>query len=90
MKIIYALFDKNGELLVCLKGKEYIAPISSNVIFYDQKEDLKTDDFVAIAFVSKVTYHMYSVSNDVLHVNCELVDDLTEKDKSDLLKYNQL
>ena len=90
MKIIYALFDKDGELLVCLKGKEYIAPISSNVIFYDEKENLKTDDFVAIEFVGKVTYHMYSVSNDVLHVNCEIVDELTEKDESDLLKYNQL
>ena len=80
MKIIYALFNKDGELLVCLKGNEYIAPISSNVIFYDKKEDLKTDDFVAIdcvaiEFVGKVTYHMYSVSNDVIHVNCEIVED---------------
>ena len=87
MLVNYELYDKGGDALMSLQGKKYIAPIGSDVCFHDDEISLKEKDQVALLFNSKVTSHVYYIDEDTLWVNCEVIEDLTEKDESDLLKY---
>jgi hypothetical protein len=89
MLVNYELYDKEGEALMSLQGKEYIAPVGSDVCFHDDEISLKEKDQVALLFNSKVTSHVYYIDEDTLWVNCEVIEDLTEKDESDLLKYHK-
>ena len=88
MLVSYELYDKDGEPLMFLEGKEYIAPIGSNVIFYDYVSE--GEEFVSVEFVGKVISHQYNVSSDSLCVDCETVQDLDEYDDSNLVKYHEL
>ena len=86
MLVSYELYDKEGEPLMYLEGKEYIAPIGSNVIFYDYVSE--GEEFVSVEFVGKVISHQYNISSDSLCVDCET--DLNEHDHSELKKYHEL
>ena len=86
MLVRYELYDKEGEPVMDLEGKEYIAPIGSNVIFYDYVSE--GEEFVAVEFVGKVISHLYNVTSDTLYIDCET--DLDEHDDSNLVKYHEL
>ena len=88
MLVSYELYDKEGEPLIHLEGKKYIAPIGSNVIFYDYISE--GEEFVSVEFVGKVISHQYNISSDSLCVDCETVRDLYEYDDSELKKYHEL
>ena len=88
MYVSYELYDKEGEPVMDLKGNKYIAPIGSNVIFFDDVEE--GEEFVAVEFVGKVISHLYNVTSDTLYIDCETVRDLDEYDDSNLVKYNKL
>ena len=88
MLVSYELYDKEGEPLMFLEGKKYIAPIGSNVIFYDYISE--GEEFVSVEFVGKVISHQYNISSDSLCVDCETVRDLYEYDDSELKKYHEL
>ena len=88
MYVSYELYDKEGEPLMFLEGKEYIAPIGSNVIFYDYVSE--GEEFVSVEFFGKVISHQYNISSNSLCVDCETVQDLNENDDSILVKYNKL
>ena len=90
MKVTYELYDKDCESLMTLEGKEYIAPIGSEVIFYDDQEDVKGHFLVSVEFISIVMSHSYYIDEDTLYINCEPVQDLSEHDESQLRKYNKL
>ena len=88
MYVSYELYDKEGEPLIKLEGKEYIAPIGSNVIFYDKIQ--KDKEFVAVDFVGKVISYQYCIDSDEICIDCEMIDELTKKEELDLLKYHEL
>ena len=88
MLVTYELYDKEGEPLMDLEGKEYIAPIGSNVIFSDDAR--AGEEFVCIEFVGKVISHQYNIELDTLCIDCEINQDLTEHDDSNLVKYHEL
>jgi hypothetical protein len=90
MKVTYELYDKEGEPLMRLEGNEYIAPIGSEVIFYDDQEDVKGHFLVSVEFVSIVMSHSYYIDEDTLYINCEPIEDLSEHDESQLRKYNKI
>jgi len=90
MKITYELYDKDCEPLMTLEGKEYISPIGSDVYFIDEQEDTKKQVYICVEFTSIVTSYSYSIHEDTLHVNCELIEDLSEHDESQLRKYNKI
>ena len=86
MLVSYELYDKEGEPLMFLEGKKYIAPIGSNVIFYDYVSE--GEEFVSVEFFGKVISHQYNISSDSLCVDCET--DLNEHDHLMLKKYHEL
>lgn len=86
MLVIYELYDKEGEPLIKLEGKEYIAPIGSNVIFYDKIQ--KDKEFVAVEFVGKVISYQYCIDSDEICIDCET--DLNEHDHLRIEKYHEL
>ena len=86
MLVSYELYDKEGEPLMDFEGKEYIAPIGSNVIFCDDAQE--GEEFVGVEFVGKVISHLYNVTSDTLCIDCET--DLNEHDHSRLKKYYEL
>ena len=86
MLVSYELYDKEGEPLMDLEGKEYIAPIGSNVIFCDDAQ--QGEEFVGVEFVGKVISHLYNVISDTLYIDCET--DLNEHDDLRLEKYHEL
>jgi hypothetical protein len=88
MLLTYELYDKEGEPLMDLKGKEYIAPIGSNVIFSDYAADSK--EAVSIEFVGKVISHQYNIELDTLCIDCEINQILTEHDDLRFVKYHEL
>ena len=88
MYVSYELYDKEGEPLMDFEGKEYIAPIGSNVIFCDDAQE--GEEFVGVEFVGKVISHLYNVTSDTLYIDCETVQDLDEYDDSSLVKYHEL
>ena len=88
MLVIYELYDKEGEPLMSMLGKEYIAPINSGVLFYDIAKNEK--DSIALEFVGKVTHHLYNVFADSIEISCETIHELTKKDESDLGKYYKI
>jgi hypothetical protein len=79
MYVSYELYDKDGEPVMDLKGNKYIAPIGSNVVFYDTKED------ISVEFVGKVISHLYNVTSDTLYIDCET--DLNEHDHDQLTEF---
>jgi hypothetical protein len=81
MLVNYKLYDKEGDLLMNLKGKKYIAPIGSNVIFHDTAEDMW------IEFEGEVTDYMYNIYSDTLCISCEIIEDLTDYDHEELTKF---
>ena len=88
MYVSYELYDKEGEPLMDLEGKEYIAPIGSNVIFSDDARE--GQEVVCIEFVGKVISHLYNVTSDTLYIDCEINQDLTEHDDLRFVKYHEL
>ena len=88
MLVFYELYDKECEPLIHLEGKEYIAPIGSNVSFYDKI--LKDNEFVAVELVGKVISYQYCIDSDEICIDCEMIDELTKKEELDLLKYHEL
>jgi hypothetical protein len=86
MLVTYELYDKEGEPLMNLEGKEYIAPILSNVIFSDDAR--AGEEFVAVEFVGKVISHLYNIESDTLYIDCET--DLNEHDHLRIEKYHEL
>jgi hypothetical protein len=88
MLVNYELYDKEGEPLMSLEGKEYIAPIGSNVIFSDDASDSK--EVVCIEFVGKVISHQYNIELDTLCIDCEINQILTEHDDLRFVKYYEL
>ncbi len=81
MLVTYKLYDKECELLMLLEGKKYIAPIGSNVIFHNTKEDM------CIQFEGEVTDYMYNIYSDTLCISCEIREDLTDYDHEELTKF---
>ena len=88
MHVSYELYDKEGEPLINLEGKEYIAPIGSIVCFYDNVSE--GEEFVSVEFFGKVISYQYNIELDTLCIDCETVQDLNENDDSILVKYNKL
>lgn len=88
MLVNYELYDKEGEPLMCLKGKEYVAPIGSSVVFYDVISE--GGEFVSVHFIGKATHQWYSITSDTLCIDCEIQQHFTEHEEAELLKYNQL
>ena len=88
MLVSYELYDKEGEPLMFLEGKEYISPIGSNVIFYDYVSE--GEEFVAVEFFGKVISHLYNVTSDTLCIDCEINQHLTQHDDTMLKKYHEL
>lgn len=88
MLVTYELYDKEGDPLMRLKGKEYVAPIGSSVVFYDAVSE--GVEFVSVEFIGKVTHQWYNITSDTLCIDCEVIEDLTEYEDAELLKYNQL
>lgn len=88
MLVFYELYDKEGEPLIHLEGKEYIAPIGSIVSFYDKIQ--KDKEFVAVEFVGKVISYQYCIYSDEICIECQMIDELTKKEELDLLKYHEL
>jgi hypothetical protein len=88
MYVSYELYDKEGEPLMRLEGKEYIAPIGSSVVFYDSISE--GVEFVSVEFIGKATHQWYNITSDTLCIDCEVIQDLTEHEDAELLKYNQL
>ena len=88
MYVSYELYDKEGEPLMDLEGKEYIAPIGSNVIFSDRARE--GQEVVCIEFVGKVISHQYNIESDTLYIDCEINQDLTEHDDLRFVKYHEL
>lgn len=86
MYVSYELYDKEGEPLMDLEGKEYIAPIGSNVIFSDRARE--GQEVVCIEFVGKVISHQYNIEFDTLYIDCET--DLNENDHLRIEKYHKL
>ena len=91
MKVTYELLDKDSESLMTLEGKEYIAPIGSEVYFSDEQwEDNKKQSYICVEFMSIVTSHSYYIHEDTLYVYCEIIEDLSKHDESQLRKYNKI
>jgi hypothetical protein len=88
MLVTYELYDKECEPLMSLKGKKYIAPIGSSVVFYDSISE--GVEFVSVEFIGKATHQWYNITSDTLCIDCEVTQDLTEHEEAELLKYNQL
>ena len=80
MLVSYELYYE-GKILIDLKGKEYIAPIGSNVIFHDTKEDMW------IQFEGEVADYMYNIYSDTLCIWCEITEDLTDYDRDQLTEF---
>ena len=68
MKINYNLEDKDGEPLISISGKEYIAPIGSGVYFYTKEEDNEYELF------GKVIHSIYNPGEDILDIYCEIIE----------------
>ena len=68
MKINYNLEDKDGEPLISISGKEYIAPIGSGVYFYTEAEDMADE------LMGKVIHSIYSPHEDILDIYCEIIE----------------
>ena len=68
MRINYSLEDKEGELLMLISGKEYIAPIGSGVYFYTEAEDMEDE------LMGKVIHSIYSPHEDILDIYCEKIE----------------
>ena len=93
MKVTYELLDKDSESLMTLEGKEYIAPIGCEVYFSgEQWGDDKKQSYICVEFMSIVTSHSYSINEDTdtLYVYCEIIQDLSKDDLSELRKYNKI
>lgn len=88
MYVSYELYDKEGEPLMRLEGKEYIAPIGSAVLFYDSISE--GVEFVSVEFIGKATHQWYNITSDTLCIDCEVIEHLKEYEEAELLKYNQL
>jgi hypothetical protein len=88
MLISYELYDKEGEPLIWLEGKDYIPPIGSNVTFYDTIKEGK--EVASVIFFGKVISYDYNISSDELCVDCEIIDELTKTKELALLKYHEL
>ena len=88
MLVFYELYDKEGEPLIHLEGKEYIAPIGSNVSFYHKIQ--KDNEIAAFMISGKVISYQYCIDSDEICVDCEMIDELTKKEELDLLKYHEL
>jgi len=88
MLVTYELYDKEGEPLMSMLGKEYIAPVNSGVLFYDTAKNKK--DFIALEFIGKVTHHLYNVSANSIQISCETIYELTEREESKVSKYHEL
>jgi hypothetical protein len=88
MYVSYELYDKEGEPLMRLEGKEYIAPIGSAVAFYDAVSE--EGEFVSVEFIGKATHQWYNITSDTLCIDCEVIQDLTEYQDAELSKYHEL
>jgi hypothetical protein len=88
MYVSYELYDREGEPLMRLEGKEYVAPIGSSVVFYDSISEKV--EFVSVEFIGKATHQWYNITSDTLCIDCEVIEDLKEYEETELLKYNQL
>ena len=84
MKIIYELYDQDCNLLLHLEGEEYIAPIGCKVLFDEMEISFNT----CFELMGKVTSHMYFINNDLLCVNCEIIEGLSKHDLSNIKRYN--
>jgi len=89
MKIYYDLYDLDLEPLITLKGREYIAPIGSDVYFSDIVEDTN-NNIICINFESKVIGHYYNVKLDILYVNCQTDNQIDESLENDIFIYNTI
>jgi len=88
MLVNYELYDKEGEALMSLQGKEYIAPVGSGVLFYDSISE--GVEFVSVEFIGKATHQWYNITSDTLCIDCEVIQDLTEYQDAELSKYYEL
>ena len=88
MLVTYELYDKEGDPLIHLEGKEYIAPIGSNVFFYDKIQ--KDNEVASFTLSGKVISYQYSIDSDEICIDCEMIDELTKKEESALSKYYEL
>jgi hypothetical protein len=86
MLVTYELYDNEGEPLMRLEGKEYIAPIGSSVFFYDSISE--GVEFVSVEFIGKATHQWYNITSDTLCIDCET--DLNEHDHLRIEKYHEL
>jgi len=88
MLVTYELYDKEGDPLIHLEGKEYIAPIGSNVMFYDKIQ--KDNEVASFTLSGKVISYQYCIDSDEICIDCEMIDELTKKEESALSKYHEL
>ena len=88
MLVFYELYDKEGEPLIHLEGKEYIAPIGSNVSFYNKIQ--KDNEVAYFSLLGKAISYEYCIDSDEICINCEMMDELTKKEESALSKYHEL
>jgi hypothetical protein len=88
MLVTYELYDRDGEPLMRLEGKEYIAPIGSAVLFYDSISE--GIEFVSVEFIGKATHQWYNITSDTLCIDCEVIEVLKEYEDSCLVRYNEL
>jgi hypothetical protein len=83
MKVTYALWDKDEEPLLDIKGNKYIAKIGEQVDFYDNIDGNQ------ISYSGIVDSIQYSTYEDEVTVNCICVQDLHTRDNEDISNYNE-
>ncbi len=69
MLVTYELYDREGEPLMRLEGKKYIAPIGSLVAFYDAVSE--GVEFVSVEFIGKATHQWYNITSNQMQFTTE-------------------
>lgn len=89
MKVKFELTDNEQEPLISMDGHDYIPPIGSDIVFFDEIEDSEGDVFT-IEFVAKVDSYQYMIDENTTYVYCVTIDEPTDNELSDIQNYNVL
>lgn len=84
MKVTYALWDKDEEPLLDIKGNKYIAKIGEQVDFYDNIDGNQ------ISYSGIVDSIQYSTYEDEVTVNCICAQNLDTWDNEQISNYNEV
>lgn len=82
MKVYYELYDNNGENLLSSKGKGFIAPIGTQILFYEENKNAIID---CSAIVKS---YQYDIESDKVHIICLFEGEIHERFYEEIKLYH--